>query len=45
MPGKSEPKTTWYNPATWFGESEEKAKGYEQPRSVNEFLSQPRVPY
>ena len=47
LPGKAEPKTTWYNPSTWFGSDEkpQKSKSYEPPGSVNEFLSQPRVPY
>lgn len=46
---KPEPKSTWYNPATWFPKDESAKAGpaaTERPaESVSEFLNQPRVPY
>jgi hypothetical protein len=50
MPPKQASKSTWYNPASWWG-SEKKpapapARTADRPaKSVSEFLNQPRVPY
>jgi hypothetical protein len=43
--GKATPKSTWYNPTSWFSKAEDAPAEKREAESVAEFLSQPRVPY